>query len=213
MNDGSTKGDDAFRYIALGDSLTAGMGDLAGYDGRHAGWAQRMAWSLEGLTGRKVKFSNLAVGGSTLYEVIEYQLMPALSRQPDMASLTVGINDIGYEGFDAEDFGSLLGKVMDAFTEHGVRLLTCTYPDMSPFTDLPRQWRLLMMREIRNINRAIAKQAADHGAMLLDLQGWHGAEVLEMLSDDWFHPSKEGHLLLGSLFADLVLREAGMFII
>ena len=55
------------RFVALGDSFTEGLMDEVGPDGRHRGWADRVAEALaarasaEGADG--IEYANLAVRG------------------------------------------------------------------------------------------------------------------------------------------------------
>ena len=51
------------RYVALGDSLTEGIGDFAA-DGRPRGWADRLAQGLATRRG-ELEYANLAVRGMT----------------------------------------------------------------------------------------------------------------------------------------------------
>ncbi|MER6925586.1 GDSL-type esterase/lipase family protein, partial [Streptomyces spiralis] len=63
------------RFVALGDSLTEGVGAPVG-SGRR-GWAALLA---DGLAEEPVEFTNLAVSGAQTRDVLERQTPAALAR-------------------------------------------------------------------------------------------------------------------------------------
>ena len=79
-------------FVALGDSFTEGMQDELGPDGRHLGWADRVAAALAVATGG-VRYANLAVRGRLLDQVVDEQLPVALALTPDLVSFHAGPND------------------------------------------------------------------------------------------------------------------------
>ena len=79
-------------FVALGDSFTEGMQDELGPDGRHLGWADRVAAALAIATGG-LRYANLAVRGRLLDQVVDEQLPVALELAPDLVSFHAGPND------------------------------------------------------------------------------------------------------------------------
>src|SRR4051812_38653400 len=79
-------------FVALGDSFTEGMQDELGPDGRHLGWADRVAAALALATGG-LRYANLAVRGRLLDQVVDEQLPVALELDPDLVSFHAGPND------------------------------------------------------------------------------------------------------------------------
>ena len=73
------------RYVALGDSLTAGRDDL-GPDGTRIGWARRLAGMLGERTGVPCTLANLARDGASVEAVLAWQL-PSL--EPATAAMTL----------------------------------------------------------------------------------------------------------------------------
>src|SRR5262245_61422171 len=118
------------RYLALGDSLTAGRGDF-GPDGRPVGWARRLAGLLTDRTGVDCALTNLAVDGATIGGVIADQLPHLRDVGPDLVSVTVGMNDIRSPQFSPGDFAADVGRLIDALGQTGATLLTCTLPDIA----------------------------------------------------------------------------------
>src|SRR3954447_3017226 len=80
-------------FVALGDSFTEGMQDERGPDGRHMGWADRVAAAIATRTGG-LRYANLAIRGRLLDQVVDEQLPVALELIPDLVSFHAGANDV-----------------------------------------------------------------------------------------------------------------------
>lgn len=80
------------RYVAIGDSLSEGVGDETRPDGSHRGWTDRLAAMLA--QDRPVASANLAIRGRTARQVVEEQLEPAVALRPTLASISAGTNDL-----------------------------------------------------------------------------------------------------------------------
>ncbi|MEI8084123.1 MAG: SGNH/GDSL hydrolase family protein, partial [Actinomycetes bacterium] len=101
------------RYVALGDSFTEGLDDPAP-DGRHHGWADRLANSLAERT-PGLEYANLAIRGRKLPQIIDEQVPAALAMRPDLVSLGGGVNDVLRPKWDI----TLAAELM----EHGTQLI------------------------------------------------------------------------------------------
>jgi lysophospholipase L1-like esterase len=76
------------RYVAIGDSLTEGLGDpVQGYP--NVSWAEGPAQALKRLH-RDFEFLNLGKRYLTARQVRETQLQPALDFEPDLATVLAG---------------------------------------------------------------------------------------------------------------------------
>jgi lysophospholipase L1-like esterase len=193
------------RYVALGDSLTAGRGDLAD-DGQPLGWAQRLADILTDRTGVACTLTNLAVDGATVGGVVAQQLPQLDSDRPDLVSVTVGMNDIRGPVFHPGEFSADLERLLDALAATGATLLTCTLPDIAAVVDLPAAHVDIARRRLSGASDIIRDQAARHGAICLDT--WAMRDVAaspELFTADRLHPNTSGHRRLAEEFADLLL--------
>src|SRR4051794_1113469 len=88
-----TPPDTVASLAALGDSFTEGLEDDLGPDGRHLGWADRVAAALATREGR-LRYANLAVRGRLLDQVVDEQLPVALALHPDVVTFHAGPNDV-----------------------------------------------------------------------------------------------------------------------
>ncbi|HFU3729464.1 TPA: SGNH/GDSL hydrolase family protein [Streptococcus suis] len=83
-----------FRYLALGDSLTEGVGDVTG----QGGFVPLLAQSLVNEYGYEVDVQNFGVSGNTSKQILKRmkeneELQQAL-KEADLLTLTVGGNDL-----------------------------------------------------------------------------------------------------------------------
>ena len=86
-------------FVALGDSFTEGLEDDLGPEGRHLGWADRVAAALATREGG-LRYANLAVRGRLLDQVVAEQVPAALALRPDLVSFHAGPNDVLRPGRD-----------------------------------------------------------------------------------------------------------------
>lgn len=85
-------------YVAIGDSLSEGLGDFS-FDQRrvHSGWTDRFANLLAReaeLRGHEFHYANLAIRGAKIAEIMGVQLDAALALKPDLITIMAGQNDL-----------------------------------------------------------------------------------------------------------------------
>jgi len=85
-------------YVALGDSLSEGLGDFSFKHSRvHAGWTDRLATLLAKecqARGEVFKYSNQAIRGAKINDIMGPQLEAALELKPDLVTIMAGQNDL-----------------------------------------------------------------------------------------------------------------------
>jgi lysophospholipase L1-like esterase len=192
------------RFVALGDSLTEGVGDPVGDGWR--GWAALLA---EGLAEGTVEFTNLAVSGSQTRDVLERQLPAGLALRPDVVSIVIGVNDTLRCTFDIRAVAARLDAVYAAFTEQGAVLLTACLPDPGAMLGLPGALSRPLARRQRAVNAVVHALSERHGAV--HLHASEGAWLTDraMWSADRLHPGERGHRQLAVRF-HAVLAERGL---
>lgn len=188
-------------FVALGDSLTVGKGD-AGTDGRPVGWAQRLADVLSVRTAVRCKLTNLAVDRAIVSGVLSEQLPAVVPAQPDLVSVTVGMNDIRARGFDELSFKSELGQLLEALAATEATVLTCTLPNIAAIMPLPPELTELARERMRLASDIIREQAESYGAVCLDAWSLPGFADPDLFSADRMHPNGKGHQFIAAAFAD-----------
>jgi lysophospholipase L1-like esterase len=190
------------RFVALGDSLTEGVGDPVGDGWR--GWAALLAG---GIGEEPAEFTNLALSGSQTREVLERQLPAALALQPDVVSVVIGVNDTLRCTFDIHAVAARLDKVYAALTKQGAILLTACLPDPGSMLGLPGALARPLARRQRAVNTVVHALSDRYGAV--HLHAAEGAWLTDraMWSADRLHPGERGHRQLAVRFHGLLARE------
>jgi lysophospholipase L1-like esterase len=193
------------KYVALGDSLTAGRDDH-GPQGARIGWARRLAGILTARTAVPCVLTNLAADGASVGVVLERQLPSVAPIGPDLVSVTVGMNDIRDPGFSEERFAAELGRLLDDLTATGATVLTCTLPDIAAIISLPADLVEVARQRMQRASDIIREQAGRRGAVCLDVWAMPGAADPELFGPDRIHPNASGHQLMADAFAALLLN-------
>jgi len=192
------------RFVALGDSITLGVGDPvrvpADPGGPLASPATRRAWRgwagllAEGL--REPELHILAGNGACVAHVEQHQLPQALPLQPDIASVIVGVNDTLRPNFDAERIGSAASHTVGALRAAGAEVLTMRLPDPGQMLGVPGVLARPLARRAREINRVMDAVAERFGTIHFDAANDEEAHDPRMWAADRLHPSERGHRLI-----------------
>ncbi|MFR9792329.1 SGNH/GDSL hydrolase family protein [Streptomyces sp. MB22_4] len=190
------------RFVALGDSLTEGVGDFT--DAGPRGWAALLAPSL----GAGTEFTNLAVSGAQTRDVLERQTPAALALRPDLVAVVVGVNDTLRQTFDVRAVAARLDQVYGACVRQGATLLTACLPDPGAMLGLPSALATPLARRQRAVNAVVHALSDRYDAVHLHAAdgGWIADRSL--WSADRLHPGERGHRQLAVRFHAL-LAEAG----
>lgn len=189
--------------VALGDSITVGMGDPAA-DGGWRGWAALLAQTLD-----QPEVYNLATLGALSEDVELRQLPAALDCRPDVATVVVGINDTLRGNFDAARTGASVGRTVAALRARGAEVLTMRLPDPGQMFGLPGVLARPLARRMRAVNEVVDEVARRHGTVHLDAAGDPATYERRYWSVDRLHPNERGHRLIACRFHAL-LAEAGL---
>ncbi|MEV5817244.1 SGNH/GDSL hydrolase family protein [Streptomyces mutabilis] len=191
------------RFVALGDSLTEGVGDPVGNGWR--GWAALLA---AGLAEEPAEFTNLAVSGAQTRDVVERQLPAGLALRPDVVSVVVGVNDTLRCTFDVGAVAARLDTAYAAFTAQGALLLTACLPDPGTMLGLPGALARPLARRQRAVNAVVHALSDRYGAVHLHACEGDWITDRAMWSADRLHPGEGGHRQLALRFHAL-LAERG----
>ncbi|MCE7079361.1 SGNH/GDSL hydrolase family protein [Streptomyces sp. ST2-7A] len=185
---------DELRYVALGDSLTEGIGDPLP-DGTWRGWAALLADALA-TPRRPVRFERPARSGARCADVAERQLPPARRFRPHLASVLVGGNDTLRTSFDIHHVARSLDTVVGGLVADGAVVVTACLPDPGRLLGLPGPLARPLARRMRSLNEVVHTVAARHGALHLHLADHPMLASPGFRSVDRLHPGELGHRLL-----------------
>ncbi|MFF6827153.1 GDSL-type esterase/lipase family protein [Streptomyces longwoodensis] len=195
------------RFVALGDSLTEGVGDPT--DEGWRGWAALLADGLGAGPATPVRFTNLAVSGAQTRDVLERQLPAALGLRPEVAAVVVGVNDTLRRTFDIHAVAARLDRVYGALAGQGAVLLTACLPDPGGVLGLPGALARPLARRQQAVNTVVHALSERYDAV--HLHAAEGAWVTDraLWSADRLHPGERGHRHLALRFHAL-LAETGL---
>ena len=165
--------------------------DETGPDGRHVGWADRLALELAGQARADggLRYANLAVRGRLVRQVIDEQVPAAVRLRPELASLAVGVNDTLRPRFDLDSVATAL--------ESGVRDLRGAGADVLIFAfgdPVRRSMAMAGVRErIRGYNSAVHAIADAYGCYVVDFWQVAAYDDERLWDEDRLHLSPEGH--------------------
>ena len=183
-------------FVALGDSITLGIGDR-GPSRTWRGWAALLA---EGLPDPQLH--NLAASGAQSADVERDQLPRALELRPDIASVIVGINDTLRSSFDPRRIARSAGHTVGALRSAGAEVLTIRLPDPGLMLGLPAALSRPLARRIHAVNAVMDDVADQFGTLVFDAASEPETYDPRMWSVDRMHPSERGHRLIAGRFYD-----------
>jgi lysophospholipase L1-like esterase len=191
------------RYVAIGDSLSEGLGDpLPG--GGLRGWAVLLADHLRQFS-PEMSFTNLAVRGYRARDAIQRELPAAIALQPDLVTVFIGGNDVLLTPrLDGARFADELDQLLAPFADPNVTVVLSTLPDLAAVSLLPPPLRAQLRRRVETVNDVIRRAAHRYDTVLLD--AWAEPRILRnsMWSFDRIHPGAAGHRLIAASVAELL---------
>jgi lysophospholipase L1-like esterase len=177
-------------FVALGDSFTEGLEDDLGPDGRHLGWADRVAAALATREGG-LRYANLAVRGKVLDEVVESQLPAALSLKPDLVSFHAGPNDVLRPGRDVAAVVSRYDAAVGRLEEAGVEVLLFTVIERAGGTG---RTAARLADRFSRFNAGVRRTAQRTGALVVDVGAEPALQDRRLWHEDRLHLAPAGHV-------------------
>jgi len=181
------------RYVALGDSFSEGLNDRLRLDGRHRGWADRVAEELPTRQGiEQVHYANLAVRGRLTSQVIHEQVPMAIELGADTATLGTGINDALRRSFDIDAVVTDLEFGVRELRRRGIQVLLFAFGDTS------RRSRAFgrVGDRIAGLRSATLAIAQAYHCPVVDFWGVSRFDDDRLWSTDRLHLGPEGHAVV-----------------
>ncbi len=194
-------------FVALGDSITLGVGDPVRVEDPDTGRSQR-AWRgwaallADGLVDSELHI--VAGNGACSVDVERVQLPQALQLRPDIASVVVGVNDTLRPNFDAQRIGTAAAHTIGALRACGAQVLTMRLPDPGRMLGMPGVLGRPLAQRAHQINGVMDEIAARFGTLHFDAASDEEAYDPRMWAVDRLHPSERGHRLIARRFHELL---------
>jgi len=183
------------RWIAVGDSFTAGTGD----DPEHGGWIARTAAGLID-AGRVDELHNLAVPGVHIDAVLHGQ-RPMLAEPAEVISAIAGANDLIARHCDMPEVLARVDQLLDWALSHAAVVLAVTCPNFP----VARSGRLPYLPErIAAINDHVQHRQSAAGDRLVVVDAHTLLTDPTLWSADGIHANPDGHALLAATATPLL---------
>ena len=192
-------------YVALGDSTGYGMGSKEG------GYVKRLFDRIDARRPNST-LQNLCVSGATTDDLIRGQLERAVSLNPDLVTVGIGINDVGH-GLTLEQFSKNYETILSTLKEKThAQIVVTNIPDVSSAPRIPDSMRSTYQRQIDQFCKRLVEIAERHGVTIFDIYTITKDELPshpEYFSNDGFHPSDEGYELWATQMWPTVAKVIG----
>lgn len=189
-------------YVALGDSLTAGVGASKYEESFPYLLAQYFAGN-----DRAIVLENRAVSGAKSSDLLQGLLPGAIKDDPDIVTLLIGVNDL-HGQVSLAQFKDNYDKIVKRLvTETKAKIYLINLPLIGSNQLLLPPYKDLFSRQTRQYNQIIFEIAKKYSVSYIDLY----LPTEELLrnsgshyASDFFHPSAEGYKIWADLiYADL----------
>ncbi len=180
--------DDAPLWVALGDSMTQGIGA----SDPQRGWVGQLRerWETEG---RRYRVVNLAVTGARVQDLLDHQL-PALHRLEQLGhpaalvTVLVGSNDI-------------VSRRLRPGVEQRFEALLDRLPPGTVVGNLPNPHR-----EVQRMDAELRRRDHEGTLRLADFRRDGPATWVGLVASDWFHPNDRGYARMADVVDGALAR-------
>jgi len=188
-------------YVAIGDSLSEGLGDFDFHSDRHhKGWTDRLAAMLSAHAenlGHEFHYANLALRGSKLKTILTKQLQQALELKPDLVTIMAGSNDLVT--------GNL--EELEATFRNGLRQLQAAGCRVVVVTTIrPSHLNLfkVVLPMAEAISSMLVRLAQEASVDVLDVHSIESFSDIRYWAEDMVHFSGHGHIVIANKAAALM---------
>ena len=186
------------RFVALGDSLTEGVGDPhPAWPNGLRGWADLVA-ALLAAHDPSSDYANLALRGKTARDVAAEQLPAAVAMQPDIVTVWAGGNDILRPRLRLDNVLEPLDHALAQFAA-ATTVIVFTGFEISGSPALTP-----LRSRVRAHNTGLREIARDRGALIADVSERGAWADRRLWAGDRVHPSALGHQRLAAQVAHLI---------
>ncbi len=192
-----------FRYVALGDSLTEGLGDKNfDVDREGAGWADRLATLIARECAESrvdVEYANLSVRSRTATAIFGDQVAQALDLRPDLVTIMAGANDLWRPGARLDVVEAVVRSALERF--HGIGTAVVLANTINPAHHWAFRLGIPRSRRMSNLLDGLAREYNVH---LLDVHGSVSLRRQRFWASDMVHFGERGHIHVANRAAKLL---------
>lgn len=172
------------KYVALGDSLTAGVGvsDIK----MSYPYLIAQKFSLD----ENVTIINLSNAGDTSKNVLENQLPKVSSEKPNIITLLIGVNDI-HNLVPLSEFENNYTQILSNLKNSKAKIFVFSIPYLGSNKIVYFPYNFILDFRTKQFNSVIKKISTNLKIEYIDLYSLNKAK--NFYSSDQFHPGEEGY--------------------
>lgn len=180
------------RFVVLGDSVAAGVGDpVDGYS--PLPWCDRVAAELG--AAHELAYLNLGRRELLAAEVRAEQLDPALAFRPDLALVACGGNDALRSSYRADQVDDELIAIITGLRDIGATVITIGMFDVSYAPAFPSAVKRVVSARMRRLSEHTATLGERLGTVHVDVTGHPAERDVESYSADGLHGNLRSHAI------------------
>lgn len=192
---------DKMTYVALGDSLTSGVGAPTFEQSYPYMVAEKIAES-----NKQVTLVPLATPGYKTTDIIREYLDKTSAFKPDIISILIGVNDVhGFEPSAAEFRKNYETIIRRLKAETSAEIYVIAIPNIGTKSLIWPPYNQYYSARTQTFNSALSQLSQTYGVGYIDLYSPtqpFAANSSSYYSKDDFHPSAEGFALWATVIAD-----------
>lgn len=190
-------------YVAIGDSLSEGLGDFAFLERRvNSGWTDRFATLLAREAeheGRDFRYANLAIRGANIKAIMGGQLERALQLKPDLVTVMAGQNDFFCKSEDLPELERVFREGIQRLLDAGCQVIVSN--TINPI-------HLIVFRRLARlaatITEMIERVARELDVPIHDVHRIESLSEIRYWAEDMVHFSGPGHIKVANKAADIL---------
>ncbi len=193
------KSEKIITYVALGDSLTAGVG-VADYQ---ESYPELLAQKIAG--GKELALKPHAIPGAKTSDLIKNYLNPTIADKPDIITLLVGVNDV-HQQISQEEFAKNYEEILKRLTEETeAKIYAINIPFIGAETLILPPYRYELESKTKEFNNIIKNLAEKYQVKYIDLYTPTLSQLKspgDHYASDSFHPSAIGYAVWAQIIYD-----------
>lgn len=180
-------------YVAIGDSLSAGVG----VDSYVQSFPYLFAQKISQKNTVKVNLVPSALPGARSVYVLDNLIEPAIKKNPDIITLFIGVNDV-HGNISTKEFKTNYENILQKLTKETkakIYVINLPYIGTKDLIKTPYQYYFDM--RTKKFNTVIKDLASKYDVKYIDLYGGFSEQNTnkEYYASDLFHPNEKGYAL------------------
>lgn len=188
-------------YVAIGDSLSEGLGDFSFLERRvHSGWTDRLATLLAQEAkshGLEFRYANLAIRGANINAIMGGQLERALELKPDLVTVMAGQNDFFCRAADLPELEQTFREGIQKLLDAGCKVMVSNTINPIHLAVFRRLSRLAA-----TITEMIERVANELNVPVHDIHRIESFAEIKYWAEDMVHFSGPGHITVANKAAE-----------